>query len=116
MDSLVPSCTFQEHTEAENSILRLCLDICGLDLVVDLKFEAELINSEDILSGIILLGSGKEGLGEEQSGQPECSWHSISNPFVYEVNTIIYVLDPRTKWLQGQQSTLVEGIWNLVVE
>lgn len=94
MDSLVPSSTFQEHTIAENTILRLGLYICRLNLIIDLELEAELINGKHILSSIVLFGTGEEGLREEQSGQPESWWHSFGNPFGDEVASFVDVCDP----------------------
>jgi len=81
MDSLVPSGTFEVHTEAENTILWLLGNFLWINLIVDLEVHVKLINSDDMLSGEVLSSTCEEGLWEEESGEPVSWWVGVCDPF-----------------------------------
>jgi len=61
-----------------------------------------LVNSNDVLPGIVLLASCEETLGKEESGDPELSGCPIVYPFLHELESRYEVIDPRSQRFQGR--------------
>mmetsp|Transcript_11712 Transcript_11712/g.17854 ORF Transcript_11712/g.17854 Transcript_11712/m.17854 type:complete len:243 (+) Transcript_11712:142-870(+) len=116
MDGLVPSGSFEVEAETEDTIFWLLCYVLRLDFIVNLEVHGQLINSNDMLSGIVLKGSGEEGLGEEESGEPVSGRHRLVNPLRDEGNPFVQVSDPRREWLEREEADVREGVGHLVVE
>lgn len=94
MSGAVPSSTFDIETVGVATILRLLLDLSWMNFIVDLNIKVQLIDSDDMLSSVILKTSSEECLGEEESTDPEHSWSASVDPFPQELDPIVQVLDP----------------------
>ena len=73
----VPLASLKEHSHDIDSIFwsfYVILIINNLEVIV------KKINSNSVLSGIVLLGSCQESLSEEESGNPEHLWQSVLDP------------------------------------
>lgn len=88
MSCVVPAGTFQVHSIAEGTILRLLSDLGVGDLVINLKLIAQLINGNDVLASIVLKSSSQESLREEEAGNPVSGRHATFNPALEEFNTL----------------------------
>jgi hypothetical protein len=67
---------------------------------MDLVSKGKSINSDDVLSGIVLKCTGQESLWEEESGNPENFRCTMVDPVRKESNTVIAILNPRGKRLK----------------
>jgi hypothetical protein len=94
MNLLVPPSSFEIHSENEHTVSRFFSDVCRLNIIIYLIVKGKLINGYNMLSGIVLHGSGKEGLWEEETRDPVSWWHAICNPLLNEVNSVIEVSNP----------------------
>jgi hypothetical protein len=104
MSHRVPSGSFKEHSIAERTIFRLFSDLMVLNFIVNLEIETELINSNLCLTRIVLESSGEESLGEEEPRDPEGGWCTLIEPVLEEGSSLIQINDPRSEWLEGQES------------
>lgn len=91
---LVPTRTFKENTINIASILRLFFDIMVSHVVQNLYLEVNSIDSNYVLSRIVLQSAGNKGLREEESRNPEDTWRSSVNPLLEELDPISQVLSP----------------------
>lgn len=89
MSDCIPSGAFEEESIAETSIFGLLCHFVVLNLVVDLVLEAELINSDLALTGIVLESTREESLREEQTTDPEGRWCALVDPALEEVDTVV---------------------------
>ena len=64
--------------------------------------ETDLIHSNGMLSGKVLLRACEEGLREEESRDPVDLWRAFFIPPRQEVDTIVAVHDPGRQWLQTE--------------
>lgn len=71
MGHRVPAASFEEHSVAETSVFWLFSDFVVLDLVINLIFEGQLINSDLALTSIVLESRSEESLREEEPRDPE---------------------------------------------
>ena len=81
--------------------------------------EAYLIDSNCVLSCEVLLRTREESLWEEESRDPEHLWCSIVIPARQEVDTVVAVLDPRSKRFLTEEaftfSLVTPHGWDLVI-
>ena len=90
----IPFATFKVHTVDVTSVSRFLSNILVGLVIVDLIPECQSINSDYVLSSVVLECTCQESLGEEESGDPEDLGCAIVNPVGQEVNTIVAILDP----------------------
>jgi len=86
----VPTGTLHEHSVDERTIFWFLINLSNGDLIPDLEFKAQLIDSDDLLSCEILQGGCEEGLREEETGDPEywgCLLFTI-DPLVQKYNSL----------------------------
>lgn len=73
----VPLGSLKEHSHDIDSIVwSFSVFLVGDDLVI----EAEKIDGDTVLSGVVLLSTSQESLGEEESSDPKDLWESILSP------------------------------------
>jgi hypothetical protein len=94
VDGFVPSCSFEVETIAENSIVWFVGNISWLDLIKYLEIVVQFVNGDGVLSCEILKGSCKEGLREEESGNP-VGWRVGGlDPLSQECYSLLDIYDP----------------------
>lgn len=89
----VPSASFQVQSPDIGAIRGLFAHVVFRLIVDDFKVEIYLIDSDDILSGIVLLQSSQETLSEEESGYPHLRSSSFVNPALDELEPVKEVDD-----------------------
>jgi hypothetical protein len=89
MSGAVPSGTFKIHTINEATIFWLLRNFLRSNFIIDLSLKVKLIDGNNMLSGIILENTSKEGLWEEESRDPEYSWGTSFYPFLKENNSVV---------------------------
>lgn len=62
--------------------------------ITDLKVEGDGVDGDDGFSGKVLQSPSEEGLGEEESTDPEHRWDPIIDPSLQEINPLQQVTDP----------------------
>lgn len=67
----VPSSTLHEQSMTVDTIIWLFGDLSESVLIDDLEVELELVDGDNVLTGVVLQGCREEGLREEESGNPE---------------------------------------------
>lgn len=82
MSLVVPSCTFHVHAKDEATILRRLRDGCWVGIVAHLEVVAELVDSDLVLTGVVLKSTREEGLREEESTDPESGWSTVLDPLL----------------------------------
>lgn len=112
----VPARTLHEHTIDVATIVWFLSDLAQRVLVNDLEVELELIDGDNVLSGVVLQRGSEESLGEEEPRDPEGRWGALLNPLRQEVDSLEQVQLPRSEGLQGQESLGGPRVGNLVVE
>lgn len=116
MGFVVPLASLKVESVDHSSIFWLFSDILICHCVVIDVAEGELVDSDGVLSGVVLESGSQESLWEEESGHPEDLWSSIGNPLVQEVDSVVTVLNPGSQWLERQESNLGPQGWDLVIE
>ena len=117
MSLTVPSCTFHVHAKDKATILRRLSDGGRIGIVTDLEVVAELVDRDLVLTGVILQRTREEGLGEEETGDPESGWGSRLDPLNQEGDPLVQIVDPRGEWLEGEETDgWLPGNWHLVIE
>jgi len=71
-----------------------------------LEVEFNFINSNDVSTSIVLLGTGEETLSEEEAGDPVTRRCTVVNPVLHEAKAINKVTHPGSEWLQRRISLL----------
>lgn len=92
--TVVPLTALQVKAVKVAARLRLLFDILVRHRTHHDMSEADLIDSDCMLSREVLLSASEESLREEESRDPEYDWCSIVIPVLQEFDTIITVLDP----------------------
>ena len=64
---VVPSGTFDEHTIDVATIFRLLGNVLVVLVILEFEFEGKFIDSNNVLSGKVLEGTGQESLREEET-------------------------------------------------
>lgn len=117
---VIPSATLEIETVDVATRLGLGFDILVRHLAHHNMVKTDLIDSDRVLSGVVLLSSSKEGLWEEESGDPEDIWSSVVEPVDQEIDSIIAVLDPGSEWLLTKEALSFTIVgphgWDLVIE
>jgi len=113
---LVPSGAFHEKTMDVDTIFWRFAEVILLLIRDDDEVELDVINGDDVLSGKVLSSTCQEGLGEEETREPEVLWSTIIDPALHEAEPLKEIKDPGSKWLQRWVSSLVPNVWNLVVK
>lgn len=67
MNLIAPSSTFQEHTVYVATVFWFLGDCLMGCIIKNFEFEAQSVNSNDVLSGIVLQHAGDKCLWEEES-------------------------------------------------
>ena len=117
MSLRVPASSLNIHTVAKTSIFWFFSDRLRCLLIINLELITELINGNDVFSGIILQRSREESLGEEESRDPESGWRSAIDPLLQEVDSISQIDDPRGERFQTQEADGGRPCnWNLIIE
>mmetsp|Transcript_11725 Transcript_11725/g.17940 ORF Transcript_11725/g.17940 Transcript_11725/m.17940 type:complete len:238 (-) Transcript_11725:908-1621(-) len=99
----IPAAALEVHTDDVDSIIgRLSI----LFVKDDLEVVVKQIDSDVILSGVVLLGSSQEAVGEEEAGDPELVWVAVVNPVLEPFKTLQQVLDIAS---QGLQRRVADG-------
>jgi hypothetical protein len=113
----VPSGSLKIETIGVAAIFWLLCDLIVGDFVVDLHIEVKLIDGDNMLSRIVLQATCEEGLREEETTQPEYCRGASLNPLLKEVYSVIQILSPRCKGLQGQETYIGSpSSWDLIVK
>jgi hypothetical protein len=113
----VPSGALKIETIGIAAIFWLLCNLIVGDFVINLDIEVKLIDSDYMLSRIVLQTTCKEGLREEETAQPEYSGCASLDPLLKEVNPVIQILSPRCKRLQGQETNIGSPFsWDLIVK
>lgn len=97
---VVPLAALQVHTVAEAAIFGLGSHIGVLEVVSENKLEAESVDSDLATTGTVLHSACQEGLGEEESRNPEHVRGSVVVPVLQEVDSLLQVFNPRGKRFQ----------------
>jgi hypothetical protein len=113
----VPSGSLEIEAIGIAAIFWLLCDLVVRDFVVDLHIEVKLVDGDHVLSRIVLQTTCEERLREEQSTQPEHCRGASLNPLLKEVYSVIQILSPRCKGLQGQETYIGSpSSWDLIVK
>ena len=93
--SPTPAATLQKESVDVASVLWLLLDLCWLaEVVQDAKFEGEFIDSNRLLSCVVLKRSSDECLGEEEATHPEDLRGALFYPKREELHSGQEILNP----------------------
>jgi hypothetical protein len=101
-----PSAAFQEETVDIGTILGSGLKVVLLRVAHDLEIEIDLINWDNMLSGIVLLDTCQETLCEEETREPESLRGTIIYPVLHELESLDEVENPRSERLQRWEGLL----------
>ena len=101
---IVPFTSFQVHAVNIAACLWFLGDFLPGQVIFDNIFEAELVNSDDVITRIVLLRSSQEGLWEEESRDPVDAWSAVAVPILKELNSFNQIVDPRCQWLHRKMS------------
>ena len=71
-----------------------------IDVVSNDEVKREFIYSDRLCSGIVLNGSSKECLWEEEAGYPEDVRSTVGDPGSQEIDSGVAIFDPRSEWLK----------------
>jgi len=116
----VPLATFKVDTVGVHTRLWLLTNILPAHVRLNDVREADLIDSDGVLTGEILLRTSEEGLREEEARDPEDVGGALVEPVGQELDTVVAIDDPRGQWLHTEEAlafTLVAPqLWHLVIE
>ena len=104
MRCAVPSGALEVEAIGIAAIFWLLSDLVVRDFIVDLHIEVKFVDGDHMLSRIVLQTTCEESLREEETTQPEDCGSASLDPLLKEVYSIIQVLSPRGKRLQGQET------------
>lgn len=115
-DVLVPPGTLEEETVDVAAILG-CLVLVMIGLGAEhFKVHLDLIDGNNVLTGVVLFETGQERLGKEETRDPEAWWRTFVDPSLHELETQHKVNDVGSEWPQRWVRTLQPGGGNLVIE
>lgn len=116
MVGVVPLASLKIHAIDVATILRLLLDVLVGAIVLDVEGEVESIDGDLVLSRVVLEGTSEEGLGEEETRDPEHSGGSMLDPICQEEDTVIKILDPRGEGLEREEALVLPALGYEVVK
>ena len=111
----IPTAAFEEHTVDVGTIWSLSLAI-ELRINHDFVVPLDLIDGDRVLSGVVLLETSQETLGEEETGDPVVGRLAFLDPLFNEVQTLDEIDNVTRQRLQRWVGTLGPSAWDLVVE
>lgn len=91
---IVPFASFQVHSVDETTRLWFRVDFLPANVITNHIFEAELIDGDDVVTGIVLLRTSEEGLWEEESRDPVDCWSAVVVPILKESYSLNQICDP----------------------
>lgn len=112
----IPSSTFHEQSVDINTICWSFGKIVFSLIWDNNEIKFNMINSNNMLSCIVLSCSCKERLCEEETRNPECFRCTIINPLLHKVNSFKEVYHPRSKRFKWWISSLMPNFRNLIIE
>jgi len=92
---VVPLATLEIHTETVSTGFWGLGDHFGGESVLEHELEVNSIDSESVGSCIVLLGTGEEGLREEETRDPVALGIAIVDPVHQEIASLVAIFDPR---------------------
>lgn len=111
-----PLAAFQEHAIYVATVFRSLFDVFVGHVVLDKIVEVNSVDGDVVLSSIVLQSSRQEGLGEEESREPEFDGRASGKPIFQEIDSVIAILNPRSEGLQRKEPDLGPSRRNLVIE
>lgn len=111
-----PAATFQEESVNVSTVFGSTLNVVFGGVAHDLEVEIDLIDSNDVLTSVVLLHTSEERLSEEETGDPEGLRCAVVNPILEELKPLDEVKHPRSEWLQRRVSFLGPETRYLVIE
>jgi len=93
---IVPLATLKEESINVTAIWRSVFNIFMTDSVTNNIVKSNSVDWCLIPASKVLKSTSQEGLGEEETRDPEFNWSSIFNPRVKEIYPVITVIDPRS--------------------
>jgi len=116
MSVVIPFASFQEDTIDDTAFFGFRGDLGVVDVISDNEIEGKFIYSDGVSSGVVLDCSRKEGLWEEESGHPEDIRRTSGDPSGQEIDSGIAIFNPRSEWLERQETFLGPSWWHSVVK
>lgn len=116
MRSDIPTRTFNEESIDVTPSLRSTLNVQVRAIVSNVVPERYLVNSDYVLSCIVLQHSSDKRLREEEPRNPEVIGSAIIDPVLEERNAIVEILCPRRERFQREESLLRPHLGHLVIE
>jgi len=113
---VVPLAALNEHAVYVAAFLRLFLDLFVRHVVHVVVVERDSVNGDLDRSDVVLFVARDEGLGEEETREPELDGGASIDPVFQEVNPIVALKDPRGEAFQRQETDLGPQERDLVVE
>jgi len=97
----IPLATLQVHSYDVNTVFWRS-NACSVFRYVmhHIEIERECVDSNGVLSGVVLHGSGQETMGEEEFVDPVDSWNAFLDPLVKELKPFLQVNDVGAKGLK----------------
>lgn len=101
---VVPLAAFQINSVNKATTLWLLLDVRPFGAILEKEFKAQFVNSNLLLSRVVLHSAGEESLREEESTDPEHNWCTFFVPFIQECDTGVAVNDPGSQRFHREES------------
>jgi len=116
VDVRIPSATFKIQTINVSTISRSNFWILFVLLTENFKVEVQLINSNHILSSVVLLKTSQERLSKEETRDPEDLRSAVINPLLEEIKSFNEVYDVTSQRFEWRIRTFHPSSWNSVIE
>jgi len=101
----IPLGSFDVHSNDMDSIFGGGDTLAIIRHIMDnLEVITKGINSDGVLSGIVLHSTGQETMGEEELVDPEAFGNTASDPFVEELKSFFKILDVTTERLERRET------------
>jgi hypothetical protein len=116
MSIVIPFASFQEDTIDDTAFFGFRGDLGVVNVISDHEIEGKFIYIDGISSSVVLDYSRKEGLWEEESGHPKDIRRTSGDPICQEIDSGIAIFNPRSKWLERQETFPDPSWWYSVVK
>jgi hypothetical protein len=111
-----PTSTFHDHTNAVEAIFRSGSSFAIFCSVMHNQLvECQCVDGNFVFTRVILKGTCKETMGEEELVDPVELRNAFVKPFLEKCKSNLNVFDVTSKWSKGVETILEPHGWNLTI-